>query len=137
MILTKSGEYAVRMIFLLMKQGKDDYSRIKDISAELSISYYQLGKVSQRLISAGILRSYTGPNGGVKLGKLPGEISLLDVIRVTGREELVDTCVLGLPSCNADDPCQLHEHWTGIKSEIVSLVGSKTMSQLYSEGVKL
>ena len=137
MILTKSGEYAVRMIFWLMKQGKDDYLRIKDISANLSISYYQLGKVSQRLIAAGILSSYTGPNGGVKLGKSPEEISLQDVIRVTGRDGLVDTCILGLPSCNADDPCQLHEHWTGIKSEIMNLVEKKTMSQLYSEGVKL
>lgn len=137
MILTKSGEYAVRMIFWLMKQGKDDYIRIKDISTDLSISYYQLGKVSQRLISAGILDSYTGPNGGVRLGKSPDEISLQDIIGVTGRDGLVDVCILGLSSCSADDPCQLHEHWTDIKSEILSLVEGKTMSELYSEEVKL
>lgn len=137
MILTKSGEYAVRMIFWLMKQGKDGYIAIRNISADLSISYYQLGKVSQRLINAGILNSYTGPNGGVKLGKSPDEISLADVIRVTGRDGLVDTCILGLPSCNANDPCQLHEHWMDIQSDIVSLVEEKSMSQLYSEEVKL
>lgn len=127
----------MRMIFWLMRQHGSGYFRTREIAADLSISYYQLGKVSQRLIGAGILCSYTGPNGGVKLGKSPDKISLQDIIRVTGKDGLVDNCLLGLPACNADDPCQLHEYWKGIKADIVSLVEGKTIAQLYSEEVKL
>ena len=52
MILSRSTEYAIRLIFYLSdRQPLPQYVRIKDVATDLDVSYYQLAKVANALIT--------------------------------------------------------------------------------------
>ena len=47
--------------------GGDEYVPVKKISQTLNISFHFLTKIFQQLARAGLISSYRGPNGGVRL----------------------------------------------------------------------
>ena len=69
MKLSKTSEYSIRLICWLAANPQDKFIPLSKIAEHLDISFYQLTKVAQPLIRGGLINSYTGPNGGVELGR--------------------------------------------------------------------
>lgn len=130
MILTKSCIYALRSSVYLAKQDADCYVTIKELSDELGISFYFLTKVLQQLTKQEILKSYQGPNGGVKLAKDACEITFLDIVQSVDGSHVISECALGLPGCGELDPCPLHEHWSRLKTGLKEMMGNVTIADL-------
>ena len=76
------------------------------------------------------MTSFRGPKGGVALAKPAAEISLLDVVQAIDGESLFTDCVLGLNNCSDDQPCPLHNQWTGIRQNIQELFESTSLHQV-------
>ncbi|NQV13872.1 Rrf2 family transcriptional regulator [bacterium] len=123
------------IFFLLERQPLTGYLRIKVIAKELEISYYQLAKVAHILISVGIIRSSTGPKGGIILAKKADELTLAEIIKAFGESEIFDRCVIGLKECSDENPCPVHTGWKKAKSEIVDIFFTKTLSELQRDSV--
>jgi len=131
LFLSKTSEYAIRLVFYLLKEGGNHhYIRLRKIAPELGVSFYQLTKVAQKLIQAGILDSYTGPNGGVALKKSPDGIRLIDIVAPIEGEDLFDKCMLGLGECGDDDPCPVHEYWEDTKLRLKRLFNEMTLEEM-------
>jgi len=121
MKLSKSSEYAIRLVCWLALNSREKYVPLSEIAEELQLSFYQLTKVAQRLIRDGLIKSYTGPNGGVELAKPPNEISLLDILRSNNEVAFVDRCILGLEECGGENPCALHDYWASVKENMLDM----------------
>ena len=130
MLLTKSCIYALRSSVYLAKQDDDSYTTIKELSDELGISFHFLTKVLQQLTKQKILKSYQGPNGGVKLAKDASNITFLDIVHSIDGGHLITECALGLPGCGELDPCPLHEHWSGLKTSLKEMMGTVSVAEL-------
>jgi len=130
MLFRKSTEYAIRLVLFLVRDGSERYIRIKEISELSNISFFKLSKVAQTLINSEILKSYTGPNGGVKLSNKPSEIRLIDIVMAMEGKDILDSCVLGLDNCNDKNPCTLHEELKRAKDIIVTMYKEKTVDEL-------
>lgn len=130
MILTKSCIYALRSSVYLARQDEECYVTIKELSEELGISFHFLTKVLQQLTKQEILKSYKGPNGGVKLAKNAGDITFLDIVQSIDGKHLISDCALGLPGCGELDPCPLHEHWSGLKAGLKEMLRNVTIAEL-------
>ena len=78
MCLTLESDYAVRIIGCLSAENK----RIdaKNISERTGVSLRFALKILRKLVSAGLVKSYKGMQGGYELAKAPSEITMLDVI---------------------------------------------------------
>jgi len=122
MILSRSSEYAIRLIFYLFeKQHLPGYVRIKDAATDLQVPYYQLAKVANLMISKKILISHTGPTGGIDLTNDADCLCLSDILRAFGDGEVFESCVLGLPECSSEKPCPIHSVWSKAKVEILEI----------------
>jgi len=130
MLLSKSCTYALRSSVYLAKQDADCYVTIKELSDELGISFHFLTKVLQQLTKHELLKSYQGPNGGVKLAKNAADITFLDIVRSVDGSHVITECALGLPGCGELDPCPLHEHWSGLKTSLKEMMGNLTIAEL-------
>lgn len=130
MILTKSCIYALRSSVYLAKQHEDFYVTIKELSDELGISFHFLTKVLQQLTKQEILKSYQGPNGGVKLAKDACEITFLEIVQSVDGSHVISECALGLPGCGELAPCPLHEHWSGLKNGLKQMMSNVTIADL-------
>lgn len=74
-------------------------STTAEISAVCDLSRHHLAKVHQRLTKAGLLHSFRGPAGGVKLAKDPSDITLLEIY------EAMEGSISGMPCLFEREAC--------------------------------
>jgi Rrf2 family transcriptional regulator, iron-sulfur cluster assembly transcription factor len=136
MLLSKTCEYGVRAMLHLAAESPDSYRPVRAISDELNISFHFLTKIFQQLSRAGLLMSYRGPNGGVRLARDASDITLKEIVEAIEGPELFTECVLGLPDCGSDRPCPLHHSWAVVRGELVHMLEGRTLDKLGNDIVK-
>lgn len=108
MRLTKQTNYAVRILMYCAANG-DNLSRIPDIAKAYSVSELFLFKILQPLTRAGLAETVRGRNGGVRLGRPAGQITLFDVVKVTEDSFSMAECFDGGSiDCPLVDSCGLN-----------------------------
>lgn len=133
MLLSRACEYGVKAVLFLAQHDDVPYVSIKEIAEKNQISFHFLGKIVQTLTQAGLLISYKGPRGGVRLAKTADEITVLQVVEAIDGLDILQKCVLGLPSCGSDAPCALHSQWGEIREDIRKMLAGKSIAQLVEE----
>ena len=96
MFLNLETDYAIRIVqCLAATSNKID---AKTIAAKTGVTPRFTLKILHGLVSAGIVKSYKGANGGYTLAKKAEEITLLDVVeQVNGS--------LNISSCQSESGC--------------------------------
>lgn len=137
MLLSKSCVYGLRASLYLASQDNGEYVPIRQMSDKLDISFHFLTKILQELSAAGVMESYKGPNGGIKLTKAGTEITLMEIVVAIDGPELFTECALGLPGCGVDKPCPLHEAWAKTRDSIRGMLEETTLVELAEKGKKM
>ena len=117
-----------------LKNG--DYIPIRVMSEKLDISFHFLTKILQQLTGAGLMESFKGPNGGIRLSKSGDEITLMEVVEAIDGRDLLTECALGLPGCGVEKPCPLHEKWADTRDNIRHMLENTTLIELAKKGKK-
>ena len=89
-----------------------------------------LWKVLQVLARRKLVRSFKGARGGYELARPARQITLLAMVTATDGDALIRNCVLGLPQCNEEQPCPLHETWKGVRAEVTRMLEQTTLADL-------
>ena len=105
-MLPKTAEYALRTVTCLARDS-DLAESAEHLAEETKVPRRYLHKVLQDLVSAGLVRSRSGPGGGYALTRLANTITILDVINAVAPLERIRHCPLGLPSHTS--LCPLHK----------------------------
>ncbi len=130
MRISAKGEYAIRaMLDLALHQG-EGLVPIQDVARRQGIPQRYLEQVLLLLKRAGFLASRRGSTGGYRLVRLPGEISVGDVLRavegrllpleVTGRE----------PRGGRDGGRDLAELWQAVEEAVAGVIDRTTFGDL-------
>ena len=130
MIFQRSSELAIRMAVFLAPLPTGKLSPVREIAAHIGVSEAYLAKISQRLVSAGIVRSVSGPGNGLALRQDPDRIDLAAIVVATQGSIGSDRCVLGLEACSDNHPCALHSQWLPLRRRIVELLEKTTLGDL-------
>src|SRR5690625_5493297 len=136
MLLSKACVYGLRAALFLAVNETDKYTPIRPMSEKLEISFHFLTKIMQQMTAKGILESYKGPNGGIRLTRPGDQIPLMEIVLAIDGPDLFTECALGLEGCGEKDPCPLHEKWSGTRNEIREMMENTTLSELVMKGQK-
>jgi Rrf2 family transcriptional regulator, cysteine metabolism repressor len=83
MRLSKKSEYAcLALIYLSREYDKENLIRIADISSAQNIPQKYLEQIMLLLKNSGYVIGVRGVNGGYKLAKNPGDITMAQIIRL-------------------------------------------------------
>lgn len=134
MLLSKSCVYGLRATLYLASKEKDEFIPIKRMSEKLEISFHFLTKILQQLTADGLLESFKGPNGGVRLTRSPQKIALIDVVLAIDGPKLLTECALGLPGCGLKNPCPLHDKWAVTRDSIRDMLANTSLTDLAEKG---
>lgn len=134
MLLSKACVYGLRAALYLAVNEGGNYTPIRPMSEKLEISFHFLTKIMQQLTAKGILESYKGPNGGIRLTRPGNEIPLMEIIQAIDGPELFTECALGLEGCGEKDPCPLHEKWADARNDIRDMMENTTLTELVTKG---
>lgn len=137
MRLFKSSEYAIRCL-VFMATADCELCAVNRLSDELNIPYKFLGRLMGRLREAGLVDSVRGKNGGYHIARPLDKIRLEQIVEAVEGLELYDRCLLGFERCDEDNPCPLHEFWSGPRESIKHMMADVTLAQMVkSEGKKI
>lgn len=131
MMLSRTGEYALRAVLHLAQHVEDGPTRVDDIAKSLSVPRNYLSKILHELGRAGVLASSRGPRGGFVLARRSDELTLEEIV---GHFDPVNDrrrCVLGREGgCSDDDPCAAHARWSELSRSVVSFFRETTIAEL-------
>lgn len=131
MIFSKTFGYALRgVLYIAMLSEEKERIQLDEIAENLLVPRHFLGNVMKKLVKAGVLNSMKGPFGGFYLNDNTRKLSLFRLKELTGEVEGVDTCVLRLRKCNADNPCPLHNQILSLRKQWQKLLESTTIGDL-------
>ena len=130
MMLSKSCDYGVRAILYIAARSERQYIPIRELSDKLDISFHFLTKILQILTQKGLLHSFKGPKGGVRLAIPAQQISLYDVVTAIDGDKLFASGIIGLNACGDDHPCPLHQQWAPIRDQLENMFTSMSLADM-------
>jgi Rrf2 family transcriptional regulator, iron-sulfur cluster assembly transcription factor len=130
MLLHHASQFAIRAALFLAQQPPGKLTPVHEIAEQVGISETYLAKITQRLVSAGLLRSFRGAGKGLELGRAPEEITLSSVVSAIQGSLCSNGCILGVGTCSEEHPCALHSEWLSLRNQICTLLDKATLADL-------
>ena len=134
MRLTRAGEYAVRCVMCLAKNGGTErvVSR-QDVAACGDIPPHFLAKIAQQLSRAGIIEILQGARGGYRLTVALQDLTLLQVVEAIIGEIFLNDCVIRPESCRASAGCAVNNVWLQARDQLRQTLAQVTFAKLLAE----
>ena len=127
MHITLEADYAVRIVnSLAQAKGRMD---AKSVSESTGVTLRFSLKILHKLVSAGIVRSYKGTNGGYELARPGSEITLRDVIETVEGPYAFSRCLTPGFTCSCPPDCRFQ----GVYDDISEIVRKK-LSEVHFGG---
>ena len=133
MQITRQAEYAVRTVYFLAQQPAGICIPTARIAKEQEIPSSFLAKIVLQLSAVGILHTSRGARGGVRLGKAPGSISLLEVVEAVDGPIEINDCVLDQSRCDRTPTCPVRHTWYEARAELVKHLAGANFGQLVAQ----
>jgi len=130
MQLSTKSRYGTRAVLDISIHGKDGPVTLNAISKRQNISKKYLGQIVNQLITAGILESVRGPQGGYLLAKTPKKLKLGEIIRTLDGSVAPVRCVDNPKLCRRTSKCVTREVWIQMKNSIDAVIDSVSISDL-------
>lgn len=130
MLLTRSTQYALQALVLLANAPNGQRIMARDLADRLHVPAAYLSKLMLRFAHEGILQSVRGPQGGYRLMRDPGSLTLRDVIVLVRSEHALQECFLGLKKCSDETACVMHSRWQPVKEKLLALLDGQSVGDL-------
>ena len=134
MRLTRAGEYAVRCVLCLARNGGTETVVSRQTVADCGdIPSHFLAKIAQQLSRAGIIEIMQGARGGYRLIVPPEKLTLLEVIEAIIGEIFLNDCVIRPDSCHASSSCAVNKVWMQARNQLRETLAQVTFAELREE----
>lgn len=131
MQLSKFSDYAFRALICLAKDNK--LYTIESLSNELKISSNHLKKIIHKLAKNGVVASFKGRDGGIRLNLHPSKIPLSTILKHTEESTFLSECLnenttLACPFSKGE--CKLKGIIHQARDEFISVFDKYTLADI-------
>jgi Rrf2 family protein len=130
MLFSRSTEYAIRAMTFLASREPGKRAGAREISEAEKIPMPFLWKILHILTRRRLVRSFKGMHGGYELAAAADKVPLGAIVSATDGAEFRDSCVLGLPECDNQNPCPLHEQWKDVRTGVTTMLDETSLADL-------
>src|SRR5579872_2033988 len=132
--LSKKADYALMAMKHLAVRGDRGASSAREIAEQYGIPIELMAKVLQKLVRRGLLASHQGTRGGYQLARVPGQISVADVIQAIDGPVTVTACSTEDDGqCEQFAKCNVRDPLWKVRQRILSALGECTIAELASD----
>jgi Rrf2 family protein len=130
MQLTRTADYAVRVMILLAGLPSGSRSSREDLAQAGQIPSQFLCKVLQAMVRGGLIASFRGVRGGFSLAQRPDELTMLDVIEAIEGPLWLNQCVDPGQGCARQPWCAAHGLWVEAQDAVSVILRSASIQEL-------
>ena len=127
-LIHRDTDYAVRALLKLMTS--DEVVSVAVLAESTDVPPEFLRKIMQKLHGASILRSRQGPSGGYALSKEPGDVNLLELVRVVQGPLAVNECFVHPECCPSSPACALKRELHALQARIENSLKEITLARI-------
>jgi Rrf2 family iron-sulfur cluster assembly transcriptional regulator len=129
--LSRKGDYAVRAALCLAEASDSDgYLKIREIAAAMDLPVGYTPHVLRLLANAGLAEARAGREGGYRLARRPGEITLLEVVEAAEGGFALDRCIMRGGPCHWEQACAVHPAWSAAIQACRDSLGATSLADL-------
>jgi len=131
--LSKKADYALIAMKHLAVHGDRGSSSAREIAEQYDVPIELMAKVLQQLVRRGLLLSQQGTRGGYQLARVPGHISVADVIQAIEGPVTVTACSTDEGQCEQFSKCNVRDPLFKVRERILTALGECTIAELASD----
>ncbi len=131
--VSRRADYAMRIMVELGQREEGASMSAREISQHTAVPKAFLHKITADLVKASLVRTYSGPAGGVILARPPASISVLQIVEAIEGPICVNVCLIRPHECPRDRLCPVHTLWGRLQAMIVAELQQATLAQLVVE----
>lgn len=102
----------------------------RDVARRTQIPQPTVSKVLKRLARSGVVHSERGKHGGYRLGRLPKEISLAEIIDAVEGPIAVTECTDDAGNCDLVGNCAVEANWTRINDVVRRALAGVSLAEM-------
>ncbi|ADN08462.1 RrF2 family transcriptional regulator [Sulfurimonas autotrophica] len=137
MQLSKSAQYAIRILAYMADHKDSKLLNATELSETLLIPYKFLTKIMTEVVKSGLVVSIRGRDGGYSFAKPPSEIMVSEILDIFHDSIKDEQCVLGIGFCNGMCKCALHDQWMEPKHLMQKMFQESTLEEIAGRGCKI
>ena len=130
MKLSTRARYGTRALVDLALHASGERTKLKDIAARQHVSLPYLKQIITPFLTAGIVMSTRGRDGGITLIRQPAQIKLSQIIRLLEGTMTPVECVTHPELCPRVELCSTHDIWCQIHKAIDDILETTTLQDL-------
>lgn len=139
MRITQEADYALRIIYVLAKDGgvlgSGSISTLSGVTERFTI------KILRKLMQGGMVGSHKGVKGGYELIRTPDSISMLQVVELISGPIEISRCLDSAYECtrtgSEKSHCTFHLIFAKINKSIADKLGSITMDAVIADDLDI
>ncbi|MCK5539207.1 MAG: Rrf2 family transcriptional regulator [Bacteroidales bacterium] len=134
MKLSKTSEYAIRILSFMAKSDKELHSA-KYLLEQIDIPQKYMRRIMTDLSKNKFITSVQGRDGGYFFSKEIKDIFLIDIIDAVEGVESYIGCVLGFHECSDENPCAMHLSWVKTRDEIINTLTNTSLANIKNNDI--
>ena len=136
-MFNKETEYAIRgLVYIQMQNLEGHRPGMAEIAEQIDAPHFYTGKILQRLVKQGFIKSQKGKGGGYYFDTKKPDLPLKQLIIATEGNNLFCGCGFGLKHCDENNPCPLHDKYAMIRNSLDRLVMEENVQSLAQKTLK-
>lgn len=132
--LTRRADYAVR-IMLELGDKAENGQRVPatQVAQKAGIPLAFLRKIVVDLARAGLVLTYSGPNGGLTLAQPVASINLVHILEAIEGPICLNTCLVRPKDCPRDQICPAHGFLGRLQTNLIQQLQEAALDKLVAE----
>jgi Rrf2 family protein len=137
MRLSRESEYGIEGMRVLAAQPAGTVMLLDEIAEAGALPAHFLAKTFQKLGRHQLVRSHRGATRGYSLGRLPGAITMREIVEAIEGPGLFERCAFWPSHCDAESPCPIHRQWgTLLRPTLKQILDGITLAQIAAPGAR-
>jgi FeS assembly SUF system regulator len=126
--ISKLTDYAILMMVELTRDG--EMLSAHSLAERIRVEVPTASKVLKLLVGGGLLDSFRGVNGGYRVNRQAGDISVAEVIAAIEGPIAMTECSIEEGLCSQEDSCELRGNWQRISLAVADALQKVTLAEM-------
>jgi Rrf2 family protein len=135
--INRRTDYAIRVGVALAKRPFGFRLSTQAIQSEMQIPRPFLQRIVAELSKAHLIKTYSGPSGGLQLARPAEQISMLDIVQLMEGPLCISDCIYTPGSCPLSDSCPVRSRWGRLQTVMMDELAQTSLQQLAQETLEI
>jgi FeS assembly SUF system regulator len=127
--VTKLTDYATVVLTVLASEP-DAVASAAWLAERAGLEAPTVSKLLKPLAQAGLVEAFRGANGGYRLARTPGDISLIEIVEAIEGPLGMTECSVHAGSCGIEQSCGVRANWRRVNDVVADALRGVSLAQM-------